>query len=114
MPKWVEKILKYNPGEKSLEAPFAIYLDLKCLLKKEQSHQNNNNNNLEKSYTEKKARHEPSGQAMFAKCSFNKKENKLNYYRGKDCIEKLCKMLKEHAMEIIIYEKKKRNDTTTL
>ena len=22
MPKWVEKILKYNPGEKSLKAPF--------------------------------------------------------------------------------------------
>ena len=37
MPKWVEKILKYNPGEKSLKAPFAIYLDLECLLKKEQS-----------------------------------------------------------------------------
>ena len=34
MPKWVEKILKYNPGEKSLKAPFAIYLDLECLLKK--------------------------------------------------------------------------------
>ena len=43
IPKWVEKILKYNPGEKSLKAPFAIYLDLKCLLKKEQSHQDNNN-----------------------------------------------------------------------
>ena len=28
MPKWVEKILKYNPGEKSLKVPFAIYLDL--------------------------------------------------------------------------------------
>ena len=57
MPKWVEKILKYNPGEKSLKAPFAIYLDLQCLLKKEQScnnNNNNNNNNLEKSYTEKK------------------------------------------------------------
>ena len=26
LPKWVEKILKYNPGEKSLKAPFAIYL----------------------------------------------------------------------------------------
>ena len=37
MPKWFEKILKYNPGEKSLRAPFAIYLDLECLLKKEQS-----------------------------------------------------------------------------
>ena len=51
MPKWVEKILKYNPGEKSLKAPFAIYLDLECLLKKEQSR--DNNNNFEKSYTEK-------------------------------------------------------------
>ena len=57
MPKWVEKILKYNPGEKSLKAPFAIYVDLECLLKKEQS----SHNNPEKSYTEKKARHEPSG-----------------------------------------------------
>ena len=34
MPKWVEKILKYNPGEKSVKAPFAIYLDLECLLRK--------------------------------------------------------------------------------
>ena len=34
MPKWVGKTLKYNPGEKSLKAPFAIYLDLECLLKK--------------------------------------------------------------------------------
>ena len=34
MAKQVEKILKYNPGEKSLKAPFAIYLDLECLLKK--------------------------------------------------------------------------------
>ena len=33
MPKWVEKTLKYNPGEKSLKAPFVIYLDLECLLK---------------------------------------------------------------------------------
>ena len=41
MPNWVEKILKYSPGEKSLKAPFAIYLHLECLLKKEQSCQNN-------------------------------------------------------------------------
>ena len=34
MPKWVEKILKYNPGEKLLKAPIAIYLDSECLLKK--------------------------------------------------------------------------------
>ena len=51
MPKWIEKVLKYNTREKSLKAPFTIYLDLECLLKKEQSCQNN----LEKSYTEKKS-----------------------------------------------------------
>ena len=93
MPKWVEKILKYNPGEKSLKAPFAIYLDLECLFKKVQSSQNN----PEKSYTEKKARHEPSGGSMFIRYSFGKKENKLNYYRGKDCIEKLCKKSKREC-----------------
>ena len=43
---------------------------------------------------------------MFTRCSFDKKENKLNYYRGKDCIEKLCKKLKERAMKIIDYEEK--------
>ena len=26
-------ILKHNPGEKSLKAPFVIYLDLECILK---------------------------------------------------------------------------------
>ena len=31
MPRWVEKILKYNSGEKSLKALFEIYLDLECL-----------------------------------------------------------------------------------
>ena len=79
MPKQVEKILKYNPAEKSLKAPFAIYLDLECFLKKEQSHynnNNNNNNNLEESYTQKKARHEPSGWAMFTRCLFDR--NKIN------------------------------------
>ena len=43
---------------------------------------------------------------MFTKCSFDEKENKVDYYRGKDCIEKLCKKLKEHAMKIIKYEEK--------
>ena len=55
--KWGEKILQDNPGEKLLKALFAIYLDLECLLKKEQSCQKN----PEKSYTEKKTKHEHSG-----------------------------------------------------
>ena len=103
MPEWLNKIIKHNTGEKSLKKPFAIYLDLEYILKKLQSIQNN----PEKSYTQKKARHEPSGWSMFIKCSFDKKENKLNYYIAKDYIEKLCKKLKESATEIISREKKK-------
>ena len=95
MPEWVEKILKQNPGEKSLKAPFSIYLDLECLLKKQQSRENNNNNNninnnnnnIKESYREKKAKHEPSGWVMFTRCSFDKKENKLNYCRGKNYVK---------------------------
>ena len=49
---------------------------------------------------------------MFTRCSFDKKENKPNYYRGKDCIEKLCKKLKESAMEIIDYDEKKMTPVT--
>ena len=33
MSKWFEKILKYNPAEKSFKEPFPLYLDLECLLK---------------------------------------------------------------------------------
>ena len=44
---------------------------------------------------------------MFTRCSFDKKENKRNYYRRKDCVEKLCKKLKERAMKTTNYEKRK-------
>ena len=85
MPKQAEKMLEYIHGEKSLKALFTINLDLECLLKKEQPCQNNPEN----FYTEKymsltqKAIHEPSGWTMFTSCSFDEKENKLNYYSGK-------------------------------
>ena len=58
MPEEHEKI-KYLPGEKSLKAPFIICADLECLLEKMQYCQNNPKN----SYTEKKAKHKPSGYA---------------------------------------------------
>ena len=35
MLKFAKRIIIYAHGEKSLRSPFAIYLDLKCLLKKE-------------------------------------------------------------------------------
>ena len=43
---------------------------------------------------------------MFTRRSFDKRENKLNYYRGKDCIENLCKKIQESAMEIINHKEK--------
>ena len=57
MPDEDKKILKYIPGEKSLRAPFIIYADLECLLRKI----NPSQNNPEKSYTEKKGTHSLSG-----------------------------------------------------
>ena len=85
MPRWNEKILKYNHREKSLKAPFVIYLDLGCLLLKMLSCQNDDNN----SYTERKSKHEPSGWTMFTRCSFDATKNNLDCYRGIDCIKVL-------------------------
>ena len=45
-----EPILKYNPGEKLLKAPFSYTFDLEFTFKKVESCQNN----PEKSYTEKR------------------------------------------------------------
>ena len=60
MPDENIKILKYIPGEISLNVPFIIYADLECLLSKINTCQNN----PEKSNTEKKAKHKPSGYCL--------------------------------------------------
>ena len=104
MPRWNEKILKYNHGEKSLKASFVIYLDLECLLLKMLSCQNNPKN----SYTERKAKDEPSGWAIFRRCSLDTTKNNFDYYRGMDCIKVLCKKLKDHPLKTISYDKKKK------
>ena len=100
MPKEDGKILKYHSGEKSLKASFIIYADLECILKKEQSCQNNPEN----SYTERNAKHKPSGYSCSLICSFDKTKNIYNFYRGKDCNERFCKNVKELAIEISNYK----------
>ena len=102
MPNEYNKILKYNHGEKSIRAPFIIYADLESLLEK----MNTCYDNQEKSSRTKINKHTPSGYSLFMHCSFNKAENKLDYYRGEDCMKKFCKDLREHATKIINYEKK--------
>ena len=61
--------------------------------------------NPEKSSTTKINKHTPSGYSVFTQCSFDATKNKLDCYRGKDCIKPFCKDLKEHATKIINYEK---------
>ena len=104
MPSLVEKSLKNNPGEKSLEAPFAIYIYIECIFKKVQSSQKQPRKILYR----KKAKHESSGWSMLIRCSFDRKENKVNYHRGKDCIEKLCKKFNKSANEIINFKKQEK------
>ena len=82
---------------------FIIYADLESLLKKVRSCQNNPEN----SYTEKKVKHKPSRYAWCSICSFDEIKNRHYFYRGKGCIEKFCKGLKELRTEIINFEEKK-------
>ena len=44
---------------------------------------------------------------MFTNCSFDETKNKLDYYRGKDCMEKFCKDWRQHTMRMFNYEKKR-------
>ena len=102
MPTNDNNTIKYNQGEKSIKLPFIVYADLECLLEKMSTCYNN----PEESSTTKINKHTPSGYSIFTHCSFDKSKNKLNYYRGEDCMEKFCKDSKEHATKIINYEKK--------
>ena len=101
MPDEDNKILTYIPGEKSLKVPFIIFADLECLLQKI----NTCSNNPEKSNTEKKANHRPSGYSLVTCCSFDQSKNERKYYREDDCMKIFCEDLKDQVMKITIYEK---------
>ena len=53
--------------------------------------------------------HTPSGYSdySFDSTELHSTKNKLDCYKGKDCIEKFCKDLKKHSARITNYEKKK-------
>ena len=102
MPHEDNKILKYNHGEKSMKTPFIIYADLECLLEKISTCYDS----PEKSSTTKINKHTPSGYSLFTHCSFDETKNKLNHYRGKNCMKNFCLDLRKHATKIINYEKK--------
>ena len=102
MPNEDNKIIKYNQGEKCIKSLFIIYADLECLLEKMDTCYNN----PEESSTIEINKHTPSGYSLFTHCLFDKTENKLDYYGGKDCMKKFCKNLRTHATKIIMERKK--------
>ena len=102
MPEEGNKILKYNHGEKSMRAPFAIYADLESLLEK----MGTCHNNPENPSTTKINKHTPSGYSLFLCCSFDTTKNKLDCYRCKNRKKSFCLDLRKHVTKIINYGKK--------
>ena len=101
MPEEHEKI-KYLPGEKSLKAPFIIFASLQCLLKKR-----NIVKIILKILIQRKKlsiNFQDMHGVQYAHLMIQK--NKHYFYRGKDCIEKFCKGLKELVTEMINFKKK--------
>ena len=61
-----------------------------------------------KNLTQKKNKNMSSDYSLFTNCSFDAAKNKLDYFRGRDCMEKFFKDLRVHAMRIVNYKKKKK------
>ena len=80
MPSENTKILGFNQCQKSDNAPFIIYADLKCLIEKIDWCKNNPEN----SFTTKVDKHLPSGFPKSTILSFKNIANKHDVYRVKD------------------------------
>ena len=85
-----------------MKFPFIIYANLESLLEK----MNTCHNNLEKLSTTKINEHTPTGYSLFTHCLFDTTKNKIDYYRGKNCLKNFCQDLREHAVKISNYEQK--------
>ena len=77
-----------------MKVSFIAHANLECLLEK----MDTRHNNPEKSSsTTKIDEHTPSGYSLFTHCSFDTTKNKLDYYKGKNCMKNFCLDLREHA-----------------
>ena len=91
------KISEFSQSGKYDKEPFIIHVDLECNLEKIDGCKNNPEN----SSTTKASERISPGFSMPAISSFRSIANKYDVYRGKDCMKKFCKFLREHAMKII-------------
>ena len=56
--------------------------------------------------------HKPCGYALSLICSFDSKESKHNFYRGRDCIKRFCSDLKDLGRKIVNYKQKEMIPST--
>ena len=103
MPSAGTKILEFNQYQKSDKAPFVIYADPECIIEKIDRCKNNPKNSSATRVSE----HIPSGFSISTISSFRSIENKHDVDRGKDCMKMFCDFLRDHAMNIINFKKKK-------
>ena len=85
-----------------MKAPFISYADFESSLEK----MSTCHNNPKELSTTKINKYTPSGYSLFTHCSFDFTNNKLDCYRGKDCMKKVCKDSIVHATKITKYEQK--------
>ena len=103
-PKWLkDKKSTINPKNndgKCFQNAVTLALNLDNI-------QDNIQNNPNESSTTEINKYTPSGYSIFTHCSFDQTKNKLDHYRGKGCMKKFSKDLRDHATKIINYETKK-------
>ena len=103
MPLEKDRILEFNKYMKLDQMSYIIYVDIECLIRKIDGCANNPEN----SSTTKIEEHIPWGHSMSTIWPCHCIENKHTLYRGKDCMKIFCESLREHAKNIIDFEKKK-------
>ena len=103
MPSEKNNILEFNQYIKSYKMSYIIHADIESLNKKIGEYANN----LENSSTTKIGEHIPCRYSMSTFWAFNHIENKHTLNCGKNCMKKFCECLREHAKNIIDFEKQK-------
>ena len=96
-------ILKFNQYLKLDKPPCINYADLESLIKKKDQRANN----PEKSSATKIGQHIPCRYSMPTIWAFDSIKDKLILYHGEDCMEKFWISLREHAANVIKFQKKK-------
>ena len=97
-----DNILEFNQFMKSNKMPYIIHADIEPLIRKIDGCANNPEN----SSTTKVGEHIPCRYSMSTIWGSDHIEGKHTLYHGTDCMKKFCTSLREHAKNIIDFEKK--------